>query len=409
MIHVSLYVLFTMALGVLCIPTFLRWCDRKLSCQRLCHETCNNVDEDLGSNSPVVLHVKEQEPIQHVPPVVVIARENWSHADSFDALARSARHNATASDALQQLPEHVPSIFRTVIQHVRHLHTVVDAIDTASSAADNEDDRTTLWLLHAALVHGFFIPQALDRGAVVLREIATARGELAVASAQSRLSARILTFIPLGLAAFAALVSDTARSAMFGSSTGFTALCVGVLLSWLGWRWIHRLVEKVNADPLDHAALISVIDLFAVSIRAGLTIPQSFARISALAPSSIRSSCEEVHRALTHGISLHEAITPLRVTLGARGAVFFDMVLSADRDGLPLLALVDRLSEEARRQRQRDTDIRVRQVPARLTLPLVFCILPSFVVLTMFPIVSSSLASLQLPFSDTAVITQTID
>jgi tight adherence protein C len=81
------------------------------------------------------------------------------------------------------------------------------------------------------------------------------------------------------------------------------------------------------------------------------------------------------------------------------------MVLSADRDGLPLVNLVDRLSEEARRQRQRDTDIRIRQVPARLTFPLVFCILPSFIVLTMFPIVSSSFTSLQLPLSDTAIIT----
>ena len=409
MIHVFLYVLFIAAVCVLCIPTFTRWCDHKMSRQRLELHNANVASHVVAITSPTVPKSTHEPSPNQASIVPENERETWSHADCLDALARSARHNATASDALQQLPGHIPFIFQTVVNDVRKMRTVSEALDATRSTVKDEDDRTTLWLLHAALVNGFFVPQALDRGAVVLREIATARGELKVASAQSRLSARILTCIPLGLAAFAALVSDTARDAMFGSSTGFTALCVGLLLSWLGWRWIHRLVEKVNDDPLDHAALISVIDLFAVSIRAGLTIPQTFERIAELAPTYIRISCEEVHRALTHGIALHDAIVPLRAALGARGAVFFDMVLSADRDGLPLLALVDRLSEEARRQRQRDIDIRVRQVPARLTLPLVFCILPSFVVLTMFPIVSSSLASLQLPFSDTAAITQTID
>ena len=397
----ALYALFSLALAVIVVPLFLRWCDRKMTQHRFpVKKRPREFSAETKKSAECVLtpQVTPQESASSKQPSI------WSHADCLDALSRSARHNATATDALLLLPHHVPGVFQSVVSSIRALHTAPDALTAATSTATSEDDRTTLWLLNAALVHGFFVPQALDRGAVVLREIATARGELAVASAQSRLSARILTFIPLGLAGFAALVSDAARNSMFGSANGFTALCVGLGLSWLGWRWIHRLIAKVNNDPLDHAALIAVIDLFAVSVRAGLTVSQTFDRIALLAPDSIKASCEEVSRSLGHGVPLHDAIHPLRKALGSRGAVFLDMVLSADRDGLPLLALVDRLSEEARRQRQRDTDIRVRQVPARLTMPLVFCILPAFVVLTMFPIVSSSLASLQLPFSDTAII-----
>lgn len=389
-------------ISVTAVPMVMKWCDRHLARGRLS-------PLPHSAASPQVV------PAESIPREVVAEKiprasknkrsDDWTHADCFEALSRSSRHNANATDALLTLPTHIPSVIADVVQSVRSQQAVVNALDTASVRVAHEDDRTSLWLLKAALVHGFFMPHALDRGAVVLREIATARDELSVASAQSRLSARILTFIPLALAAFAALVSEDARETMFGTASGFVVLCVGLGLSWVGWRWIHKLIARVTADPLDHAALIAVIDAFAVSLRAGLTITQSFERVAELAPASVRMQCEEVARSLHHGIRLHDAIAPLRNVFGSRSAVFLDMVLSADQDGLPLINLVDRLSEEARRQRQRDTDIRIRQVPSKLTFPLVFCILPSFIVLTMFPIVSSSFSSLHLPLSDTAIVT----
>lgn len=380
--------LFAAGLCVTAIPLVMKYCDRFLTRQRFTRVLPLPTIESVSRES-----------------VPTDRSETWSHADCLEALSRSSRHNSTATDALLALPRHIPHVIADVVQSLRTQHSVASAFETAALRASYEDDRTTLWLLQAALVHGFFTPQSLDRGAVVLREITTSRDELAVASAQSRLSARILTFIPIVLAAFAAIVSDNARETMFGTVNGFVVLCVGLGLGWLGWRWIRRIISRVTADPLDHAALIAVIDAFAVSLRAGLTISQSFERVADLAPVSVRTQCQDVARSLHHGMSLSEAITPLRDVFGSRSAVFLDMVLSADSDGLPLVNLIDRLSEEARRQRQRDTDIRIRQVPAKLTFPLVFCILPSFIVLTMFPIVSSSFSSLQLPLSDTAVIT----
>ncbi len=375
-------------LCITAVPLVMKYCDRLLTRRRFTHVRDTTVVESIPKES-----------------VPTTRSESWSHADCLEALSRSTRHNSTAADALLALPTHIPDVIREIVQLLRTQLSVTSALEAATLRATHEDDRTTLWLLRAALVQGFFVPQALDRGAVVLREIATARDELAVASAQSRLSARILTFIPIALTVFAAIVSEDARETMFGTANGFVVLCVGLGLSWLGWRWIRRTISRVTADPLDHAALIAIIDAFAVSLRAGLTISQSFERVAELAPASIRTQCQDVARSLHHGMSLGEAITPLRISLGTRSAVFLDMVLSADSDGLPLVNLIDRLSEEARRQRQRDTDIRIRQVPAKLTFPLVFCILPSFIVLTMFPIVSSSFSSLQLPFSDTAIVT----
>lgn len=383
------------------VPFVMKRCDRFLSRRRF------PTPQRRAESSPLTVPTMRSDSATLKSNETKTAKSDatWSHADCCEALSRASRHNATAIDALLALPSTVPNVFMEIVQLVRSQHTADSAITGVTPRATDEDDRATLWLLQSALVHGFFVPHALDRAAVVLREITAARDELSAASAQSRLSARILTFIPIGLAAFAALVSDSARDTMFGTANGFVVLSVGLGLSWLGWKWIHRLITRVNADPLDHAGLIAVIDAFAVSLRAGLTITQSFERVAEVAPTSVSDECREVSLALHHGLPLHGAITPLRNAFGSRSAVFIDMVLSADHDGLPLMNLVDRLSEEARRQRQRDTDIRIRQVPARLTFPLVFCILPSFIVLTMFPIVSSSFSSLQLPLLDTAVVT----
>lgn len=398
-------VIFAVILGagvsISAVPFVMKRCDRFLTRQRFPMR-----QKRVEPSRPTMLITRSD----HDTPKNNEIKETksaatWSHADCCEALSRASRHNATATDALLALPSTVPNVFAEIVQLVRSQHTADSAITGATPRATDEDDRASLWLLQSALVHGFFVPHALDRAAVVLREITSARDELSVASAQSRLSARILTFIPIGLAAFAALVSESARDTMFGTANGLVVLCVGLGLSWLGWKWIHRLIARASGDPLDHAGLIAVIDAFAVSLRAGLTITQSFERVAEVAPASVNAKCREVSLALHHGVSLHDAIVPLRQAFGSRSAVFIDMVLSADHDGLPLVSLVDRLSEEARRQRQRDTDIRIRQVPARLTFPLVFCILPSFIVLTMFPIVSSAFSSLQLPLLDTAVVT----
>ena len=387
---IALTLIFAGALGVVITPWCCRQCDRILIRRRMLHQT--------PAAPPQTEHsVKMQR-----PPSVEHRNITWSYVDCIEALARSARQNQTSIEAVLQLPDHIPSVLLETKHSLQKFHTVPQALDESAMYAYKDEDRTLLWLLHASTVHGYFIPQALDRGASVMREIAVLRDELHVATSQSRLSARILTFLPISVAVLIATFSTNARSTMF-TTGGLIAIVIGLGLSWLGWQWLHRLIEKVHEDPLDHAALIAIIDVFAVSVRAGLTLAQAFDRMSALAPVSIKLHCEAVTRSLHHGVALHEAVSPLREGLGGRGSVFIDMILSADRDGLPLVALVDRLSDEARRQRQRDTDVRIRQVPTRLTFPLVFCILPSFIVLTMFPIVSSSVSSLHVPFSRTAI------
>jgi hypothetical protein len=68
------------------------------------------------------------------------------------------------------------------------------------------------------------------------------------------------------------------------------------------------------------------------------------------------------------------------------------VLLDADRDGLPIIHTVSRLSLEMRTHRRQQADIKVRQLPTKLTLPIVLCVLPSFIFLTVIPLILANLS-----------------
>ena len=70
-------------------------------------------------------------------------------------------------------------------------------------------------------------------------------------------------------------------------------------------------------------------------------------------------------------------------------------VASADRDGLPLGPVLDRLAAEARAARRRLGEAEARRLPVRLTFPLVACTLPSFVLIAIAPAVLGALSTLR--------------
>ena len=80
--------------------------------------------------------------------------------------------------------------------------------------------------------------------------------------------------------------------------------------------------------------------------------------------------------------------------LGPCALTLADGLAAADRDGLPLAPVLDRLADEARQHRRRQADTLARQLPVRLSLPLVLCTLPSFVLLAVAPLLLAALSSL---------------
>jgi len=97
---------------------------------------------------------------------------------------------------------------------------------------------------------------------------------------------------------------------------------------------------------------------------------------------------------MSEGKRFADALTCLSAELGPIAQPLVDSLSAADRYGLPLAPVLERLSLEARQQRRRDSDAAARELPVRLAVPLVLCTLPSFVLLAIVPLLLGALSSL---------------
>ena len=70
------------------------------------------------------------------------------------------------------------------------------------------------------------------------------------------------------------------------------------------------------------------------------------------------------------------------------------LLVDAERYGTPLGPALERLGDDLRQRRRRRAEERARQLPVRLLLPLVLCILPAFALLTVAPLLVSGFQAL---------------
>lgn len=115
--------------------------------------------------------------------------------------------------------------------------------DTPNATAD---EAVVVQALSAAHALGGPMAATLHAGAALLRERAAIRAEASAHSAQARLSARVLTAVPIVFASWSLLSSRSFRTAAF-SPIGATSAALGALCNLLGWWWMRRIVGRVAA------------------------------------------------------------------------------------------------------------------------------------------------------------------
>lgn len=151
-------------------------------------------------------------------------------------------------------------------------------------------------------------------------------------------------------------------------------------------RRVERIVTRTYPD---------FVDLLILTVRAGLTPLQAFDALSGSASPPVSAALSAVVQRVARGDRFADALPELAVQLGANAQPLADALALCDRYGSPLAPILDRLADEARAQRRRNADAAARQLPIRLSFPLVGCTLPSFVLLTIVPLMAGTLSSLQ--------------
>ena len=309
-----------------------------------------------------------------------------------ESLARTTRSGTAPHDALltslQRHPFQHPC-WLLLLDDVTAMRSCESALATArESAQPDSNDAQCISLLQSAMVHGNFVPSALDHASSVLRDHAACNAELAVAASQAQLSARLLSALPFLLLGGAILVSSQFRSSLW-SPIVLCPLLVGVALNRIGWRWITSLIARAVHDGPDDIGQLT--EHLCVSLRTGLSMTLACERWRSVSP--VGSSVADL---ISAGAPLEEALLPLANLHPITGKNLGHTIVEAERDGLPILDTVTRLATDHRNERRRQIDTRIRQLPTRLSIPLVLCVLPSFLLLSVAPLVLASLSQLSI-------------
>jgi tight adherence protein C len=137
-------------------------------------------------------------------------------------------------------------------------------------------------------------------------------------------------------------------------------------------------------------AIALAADLLAVAVAAGLTPYLALQVAGRFATGAAGSRLEAVLRAAEGGERLADALdaesarTPDLAPLLA-------VLANSERSGVPAGSSLTRLAVSVRAQARRRAMARARTVPVRLLFPLVFLVLPAFLVLTVAPVVLAGL------------------
>ena len=131
------------------------------------------------------------------------------------------------------------------LAHSRSHHPALAARVASFRGGDDPDLAVVAQSVTAALELGGPVAATLHHGAALLREREAQRAEANAYSAQARLSAKVLTAVPLVFAAWSAATSGSFRQAIT-SPTGLAAASTGLATNSLGWWWMRRIVDKAT-------------------------------------------------------------------------------------------------------------------------------------------------------------------
>lgn len=165
-------------------------------------------------------------------------------ADWCDTVASRVRTGASLRDALAAVPDDPATSAAT--SRLRHaLERGAPAAEAVETARDAGGPHLTLacQVIGVAARLGGAPSTAIERTAVVLRQRAADADERVAQAAQARMSAHVLTALPVAVLGILAGSDPDVRTAL-AAPVGATAVATGLVLNVVGWWWMHRLVGQ---------------------------------------------------------------------------------------------------------------------------------------------------------------------
>lgn len=297
---------------------------------------------------------------------------------------------------------------------------------------------------------------SLERLNDTIRSAEWIDAEVRLQAGQATASAVVLAGLPLLFAGGLAALDPRLAHLYLYEPVGAACLFVAAGLSYGGWRWIARIVRPRRYGPpkpgatmpqrfvspaalvgtailaVVVAALVSVvvgvgvavvavgaarlsakrnvtaerqaltdalpeaIDLCTVVLGAGGTIPDCVDALAKTGPHRVRPSAAEALARAGRGHRFDQALRWLQADLGPSFQPLTGTLLVAREQGGAIGELLARLSVEASASRRRAGELRARQLPVALLIPLVTCSLPAVIVGAVLPLAIVAIAAVDL-------------
>jgi tight adherence protein C len=186
--------------------------------------------------------------------------------------------------------------------------------------------------------------------------------------------------------------------ALFAAPLAFVDLRLGIIAA-LALRIRPVLVKRRRRLALDQrvvSELPEVIDLVRLGLASGGSTLVALRAVAARPTGPVTEALAAVIARVGVGHRMADALEDLPAQLGEAIRPLVRALVSSERYGVELGPTLDRLADEARDDRRRQAQARARRVPVQMLLPLVLCILPAFVVLTLVPTLVSTFETLDL-------------
>ena len=158
-----------------------------------------------------------------------------------DALTRAVSTGSTLTAAVREVEP--PASCAGAVDSIRlALRRGLSLSDACAVPAASRHLDAALTVLQACATHGGPAAEPLSRAAAVLRGRAADVAERRTHSAQARLSAVVMTAVPMCMLALLVLTSGSVRHVV-ASPLGVGIVLLGAGLNLLGWRWMRHLID----------------------------------------------------------------------------------------------------------------------------------------------------------------------
>ena len=159
-----------------------------------------------------------------------------------ERLARVVRGGSTLTGAVCEVepPSACRATIDAVVLGVRRGARLSDA---AAVTTPSPHLNLALTVIRACAVNGGPPAEPLDRAAATLRGRAADAADRRTQSAQARLSALVMTILPVAMLLLLLATSSATREAAAGPA-GLAAIGAGGALNVAGWRWMRRIIGR---------------------------------------------------------------------------------------------------------------------------------------------------------------------